>query len=74
MVTAALNSGEIKSHLEKVSNIQPFVNKYNRKGINYPSIIDDCKTFEKNNPAIALNILYITEKETCPDMSKINLS
>ena len=42
------------------------MNKYNWKGINYPSEIDDCKTFEINNPRIALNILYIKEKEICP--------
>ena len=36
------------------------------KGINYPSKTDDWKTFEKNNPTIALNILYIKEKEVCP--------
>ena len=38
-------------------------NKYNRKGLNFPSKRDDWKTFEKNNPLIALNILYIKEKE-----------
>ena len=42
----ALNYGEIESHPERVSNIKPFINKYNWKGINYPSKIDDCKTFE----------------------------
>ena len=30
--------------------------------MNYPTKIDDCKTFEKNNRIIALNILYIKEK------------
>ena len=40
--------------------------KYNWKGINFPSKIDGLKTFEKNNPAIALNILWIKEKEICP--------
>ena len=39
------------------------MNKYNWKGTNYPKKIDDWKTFEKNNPANALNILYIKEKE-----------
>ena len=34
--------------------------------MNYPSKINDWKTFEKNNPTIALNILYIKEKEKCP--------
>ena len=39
------------------------MNKYNWNRINYPSKLDDWKTFEKNNPTIALNILYTKEKE-----------
>ena len=65
-ITVALNYGETESHLERVSNIKPIINKYNWKGINYPSKIDDWKMFEKNNPTIALNILCIKEKEICP--------
>ena len=49
-VTAALNYEEIESHQERVSNIKPL--------INYPSKIDDWRTFEKNNPTIALNVLH----------------
>ena len=72
-VTVALNYGEINWNLERVSNIKPFINKYNWKGINYPSKIDDWKTFEKNDPTIALNIWVIKEKEICPAyISKIN--
>ena len=53
--------------------IKPFINKYNWRGINYPWKVDDWKTFEKNNAAIALNILYIKEKEIClAYISKIN--
>ena len=49
------------------------MNKYYWKERNYPSKIDDWKTFEKNNPTISLNILYIKEKEICPAyISKIN--
>ena len=60
-------------HPERVSNIKPFINKYNLKGINYPSKINDWKTFEKNNSTITLNIWYIKEKEICPAyISKIN--
>ena len=62
----ALNYEEIKWNPERVSNIKLFINKYKQKGINYPSKIDDWKTFEKNNLTIALNILYIKEKEICP--------
>ena len=32
------------------------------KEINYPTKIDDWKTFQKNNATIALNIFYINEK------------
>ena len=56
------NYEEIKWNPERVSNIKPFISKYNWKGINCPSKIGDWKTFEKNNPTIALNILYIKEK------------
>ena len=49
-------------HPERISNIKPLINKYKWKGINYPSKTDDWKTFEKNNPITALNILYIKEK------------
>ena len=49
------------------------MNKCNWEGINYPSKIDDWKTFEKNNPKIALNILYTKEKEIYPAyIPKIN--
>ena len=43
--------------------MKPFINKYNWKGINYPSKIDDWKTLEKNNPTIALDILCIKTKK-----------
>ena len=46
-----------------MSNIKPFINKYNSKGINYPSEIDDWKKFEKYNLASALNLLYTKEKQ-----------
>ena len=71
--TVALNYEKIESHPEKVSSNKPFINKYNWKGMNYPSIIDDWKTSEKNNPTIALNVLNTKEKEKCPAyISKIN--
>ena len=59
MTTVALNYEEIKWNWERVSNIKPFINKYNWKEINYPSKIDDWKMFEKNNPTVTFNILYI---------------
>ena len=49
-----------------MSNIKPFIKICNWKIIDYPSKIDNSKRFEKNNPTIALNILYVKEKEICP--------
>ena len=40
-----------------------FINKFNWEGIRYPSKLDDWKMFEKNNPTIALNVLYTKERE-----------
>ena len=48
-----LNHEEINRHQQRVSNVRSLINKYNCKGINYPSKIDDWKTFEKNSPTIA---------------------
>ena len=42
--------------------------------MNFPSGKDDWKKFEKNNPTIALNILYVKNENICPDFnSKHNL-
>ena len=62
MVTVALNFREIESHLERVSNIKMFRNKYKWKVINYSSKTVNRKSFEKNNRSIGLNILYMKEK------------
>ena len=56
-VMVALNYEEIESHQEKLLNFKLFLNKYNWKGINYPSKIDDWKTYEKKNPTIVPNIM-----------------
>ena len=71
--TVALNYEKIKWNPERVSNSKPFINKYNWKGINYLSKIDDWKAFEKNNLTIAVDVLYIKEKEIYPAyVSKVN--
>ena len=52
--TVALSYEDIKWNPEGVSNIKPSINKYNYRGINYPSKIDDWKMFEKNNQQLLL--------------------
>ena len=56
----------MESHPERVSNIRPFISKYDWDKIKYPSKIDDWKTLEKNNLAIALKVLYAKEMEIFP--------
>ena len=38
---------EIGIKLQRISKIKPFMNKYYKKGINYPSTKDEWKKFEK---------------------------
>ena len=47
-VTVVLNYVEIESLPGRVSDFKLFINKYNCKGINYPSKTYDWKTIEKN--------------------------
>ena len=55
----ALNYEQIESHLERLSKIKPFIDKYNWKDINFPSHKKDWKKLESNNKTIVLNILYV---------------
>ena len=57
-VTLALNLDNIDDHPERVSEIKPFIEKYNWKDIDFPSTSKDWKKFESNNE-VALNILYV---------------
>ena len=68
-ITVALNHQNIESHSERLSNIKPFIDKYNWKGIDFPAGIKDWKKFERNNKTIALNILYVP-----PNAKTINLA
>ena len=43
----ALNHEQIKSHLERISNINPFIDQYNWNKINFPSHKKDWNGFEK---------------------------
>ena len=60
--TVALDHEETKRDPQRISKMKPFINKYNWKGINHPSKIDDWKTLGKNNPTIALNCISKKKK------------
>ena len=44
-ITATLNHQKIKNHPERISNIKPFIDQYNWKGIDFLAGIKDWKKF-----------------------------
>ena len=55
----ALNYQTIKTKREIISKLKPYINNYNWEGIEFPVGPNDWIKFERNNKAIALNILFI---------------
>ena len=75
-ITLALNLDKINKNSQRISKIKPFIEEYNGKDIDFPSISKDWKKFELNNE-IALNILYVshnTKKIEIAYKSKHNLT
>ena len=54
-----MNHQNIENHPERISNIEPLIDQYNWKDIDFPAGIKAWKKFEQNNKEIALNILYV---------------
>ena len=57
-IIAALHHQEIERNPQRISNLKPFVNRYNWKDIEFPSHSKDWGKFKQNNKSIALNILF----------------
>ena len=64
--TIALNHEEIGEYSQRISKIKSFINKYNWKRKKGAIRKDDLKKLEKNNPKIALNMLYVKKLHICP--------
>ena len=58
-ISAALNHQNIGRNLQKISKIEPIINKYNWKGIEFPTEQKGWKKFEQKNKTIARNILHV---------------
>ena len=58
-IVAALNYQSIPNHPERINNLEPFISCYNWVDIEFPAGHKDYSALKKNNPEIALNILYI---------------
>ena len=61
-VIAALEWSEIKSHLERVSNLRKFVDNYDWSGLKFSVAIKDIKVFEMNND-ITINVLWVENRD-----------
>ena len=59
-ITAALNHERIKKNPQRISKLEPFIDNYYWKDIEFPLYAKDWKKFEQNNKTIALNILYVS--------------
>ena len=49
----------IKIHPERISKLQPCINQYNWKDINFSLDKEDWEKFEQNNKEITLNVLFV---------------
>ena len=55
-----MNHQNIENHPERISNIEPLIDQYNWKDIDFPAGIKAWKKFEqRNNKEIALNVLFV---------------
>ena len=58
----ALHHKDIKHRPERISLLRPYENQYNWKGLEFPVSIKKIDKFEKNNPGIAVNVLFSIKK------------
>ena len=61
-IIEALHHEEIKHLPEEISLLRSYENQYNWKGLEFPVSIKKIDKFEKNNPGIAVNVLFSNNK------------
>ena len=60
-IIAALNHEKIKNHLERISNLEPFIRKYEQKNINFQATSKDWKSLNKTiRQLLLISYLYHT--------------
>ncbi|XP_057310676.1 uncharacterized protein LOC130648652 [Hydractinia symbiolongicarpus] len=62
-IIAAIHHEEIGTNHQRISKLRPYQERYNWDGIEFPTSIKDITKFERNNPDIAVNVLYATGKK-----------
>ena len=61
-VVGALHHEEIKNNPERISLLRSYENQHNWKGLEFPVSIKKIDKFDKNNPGIAVNVLFSNKK------------
>ncbi|XP_057310491.1 uncharacterized protein LOC130648455 [Hydractinia symbiolongicarpus] len=57
---AVLHYEDIAKDPQRISKLRPYVDRYKWQGIEFPTSIKDIIKFKRNNPVIAVNVLYAT--------------
>ena len=58
----ALHQEEIKKDHQRIWKLRPYENQYNLEGLEFPVSIKKIDKFEKNNPDMAVNLLFSNKK------------
>ena len=58
----ALHHEEIKRDHQRTSKLRSYENQYNWEGLEFPVLIKKIDKFEKNNPGMAVNVLFNNKK------------
>ena len=58
----ALHQEEIKKDHQRIWKLRPCENQYNWEGLEFPVSIKKTDKFEKNNPGMAVNLLFSNNK------------
>ena len=74
VVITALHHEEIKKDHQCISRLRPYENQYNWKGLEFPVSIKKIDKFEKNNPDIAVNVLFSNKKNLDEDIYTVRRS
>ena len=61
-VMAALHHKDVDVHPERVTKLQLFAERYIWEGLEFPMALNKIGKFEKNNPEIAVNVLFVRKK------------
>ena len=57
--TVALSQEKIWKDYQRISKTKPFINQYENKEMNVSSATRGWEEFERNNPTISFNVLFV---------------